>query len=90
MALQAMHTAATGMEAYLFNLDTIANNLANAGTTGFKRSRVNFEDLYYQQIKAPGAQDQLGKITPTGIAVGLGSRVASTAVDHRTDTPASR
>ncbi len=82
MALQAMHTAATGMEAALFHLDTIANNLANAGTTAFKRSSVNFEDLFYDQIKLPGLQDQTGKLTPTGIAVGLGTRVQSTQVDH--------
>ncbi len=81
MSLQALYAAATGMEANQFKLDNIANNLANAGTTGFKRQRVNFEDLYYQQFKAPGAQDYLGQLTPTGIALGLGTRVQSTAVE---------
>ena len=79
MSLQALHTSATGMEAFQFKLDNIANNLANAGTTGFKRQRVNFEDLYYQQFKPPGAPDNLGQLTPTGIALGLGTRVESTA-----------
>ena len=82
MSIQALHTAATGMEASQFNLDTIANNLANAGTTAFKRTRVNFEDLFYDQIKLPGAQDLQGRLTPIGIAVGLGTRVAGTEVDH--------
>ena len=82
MSLQAMHSAATGMEAFAFKLDTIANNLANAGTTAFKRSRVNFEDLYYEHLKLPGLQDSNGKLTPTGISVGLGTRVASTTVEQ--------
>lgn len=82
MSLQALHASATGMEAYQFKLDNIANNLANAGTTAFKRQRVNFEDLYYQHYKLPGAQDAQGTITPTGIALGLGTRVQSTAVEH--------
>lgn len=81
MSLQALHAAATGMEAFQFKLDNIANNLANAGTTGFKRQRVNFEDLYYQQIKPPGAPDNQGQLTPTGIALGIGTRVESTALD---------
>lgn len=82
MGLRALQTAATGMESHLFNLDVIANNLANAGTTAFKRSRSNFQDLYYEQIKLPGAVDQNGQLTPIGLAAGLGSRVAGTEVDH--------
>ena len=69
------------MEAFQFNLDVLANNLANAGTTGFKRGRVNFEDLYYERLKSPGVQDSLGNLTPAGIDVGLGTRVASTVSD---------
>ena len=83
MSIQALHTAATGMEAFQFNLDVTANNLANAGTTAFKRSRVNFEDLYYEYLKLPGAQDSLGQFAPVGVHVGLGSRVAGVQVDHR-------
>ncbi|MBW3542024.1 MAG: flagellar basal-body rod protein FlgG [Planctomycetes bacterium] len=82
MSLQALNSAATGMEAGQFHLDTIANNLANSGTTAFKRSRANFEDLIYQHIKLPGLLDSQGKLTPVGISVGLGTRVQSTAVDH--------
>lgn len=77
----ALNTAASGMEANQFKLDTIANNLANAGTTAFKRSRANFEDLFYEQLKLPGTLDSQGQFTPTGVAVGLGTRVSSTQID---------
>lgn len=83
MSLRALHSAASGMDANAFHLDTIANNLANAGTTAFKRSRVNFEDLFYEHLKLPGAQDAQGQLTPVGISVGLGTRVASTELDQR-------
>jgi len=79
----ALNSAASGMEANQFKLDTIANNLANAGTTAFKRSRANFEDLFYDHLKLPGTQDANGQLTPTGTAVGLGTRVSSTQVDFR-------
>ncbi len=81
MSFRALYSAGTGMQAFQFNLDVISNNLANAGTTSFKRSRVNFEDLYYERQKSPGAQDSLGNTTPTGTEVGLGTRVASTTND---------
>ena len=54
MSLRAIHSAASGMEAHQFSLDIVANNLANASTTSFKRSRTNFEDLFYQNVKLPG------------------------------------
>ena len=72
-----MHSAASGMEAHQFALDTIANNLANASTTSFKRTRTNFEDLFYEHLKAPGAESDAGQ-TGVGISVGLGTRVQST------------
>ncbi|HXT60123.1 MAG TPA: flagellar basal-body rod protein FlgG [Pirellulales bacterium] len=78
MSIQTLWTGATGMEAMQTKMDVIADNLANVNTTAFKRSRANFEDLYYQQIKLPGAQDAFNNYAPTGIAVGLGSRVQST------------
>jgi flagellar basal-body rod protein FlgG len=71
------------MDAQQFKLETIANNLANAGTTAFKRSRTNFEDLYYQQLKLPGLLDYQGRPTATGMAIGLGTRIQSTQVDQR-------
>ena len=69
------------MDAMQFRLDVIANNLANAQTTGFKRSRVNFEDLYYQYFKIPGMIDQFGRPTSQGTDVGTGVRVQSTELD---------
>jgi len=65
------------MEAHQFALDTIANNLANASTTSFKRTRTNFEDLFYEHLKVPGAESDAGQ-TGVGISVGLGTRVQST------------
>jgi flagellar basal-body rod protein FlgG len=66
------------MQAQQLNLDTIANNLANVNTTGFKRTRVDFQDLLYQTFRAPGTQGTQGTIVPTGIQVGLGSRAVAT------------
>lgn len=67
------------MEAQQLNLNTIANNLANANTTGFKRSKIEFQDLLYQKPRAAGAEAGGGNVVPTGIEVGNGSRVVSTA-----------
>ena len=78
-----MNTAASGMDAFIFNLDVIANNLANAGTTGFKRSRTDFEDLYYQYFKAPGYSDNLGNVISEGIYAGSGTRVAAVQPDFQ-------
>lgn len=80
MSLRAIHSAASGMEAHQFSLDVVANNLANASTTSFKRSRTNFEDLFYQNIKLPGTDSAAGQ-TGVGTSVGLGTRVASTSLD---------
>ncbi|MEO1496138.1 MAG: flagellar basal-body rod protein FlgG [Planctomycetota bacterium] len=81
MSLQSLYTAATGMHAMETKLDVIANNLANTATTGFKKDRANFEDLFYRQERLPGSIDSDGNRTPTGIEVGLGVRVSSTQSD---------
>jgi flagellar basal-body rod protein FlgG len=78
MTVQSLYTAATGMEALETKLDVIANNMANINTTGFKKDRANFEDLFYRQYRLPGAEDADGNRTATGIEVGLGTRVSST------------
>lgn len=83
MSVQTLYTAATGMRSLETKLDVIANNLANVNTTAFKGGRANFEDLFYRQVKLPGAQDATGNLTPTGIAVGLGSRVQSIQTDFQ-------
>jgi flagellar basal-body rod protein FlgG len=78
MSVQTLYTAATGMNAMQSQLDVIANNLANVGTTAFKSQRANFEDLFYRQEKFPGIQDTSSQYTPTGIEMGTGSRMQST------------
>ena len=82
MTVQTLYTAATGMEALETKLDVIANNMANVNTTGFKKDRANFEDVFYRQYRLPGAEDGDGNRTSTGIEVGLGSRVSSTQSNH--------
>jgi flagellar basal-body rod protein FlgG len=57
-------------------IDVCANNLANVGTTGFKKSKNNFQDLMYQTIKMPGATNTAGTQTPVGIQVGMGARAS--------------
>ncbi len=70
--INALFTGATGMRAQQLQLDTISNNLANVNTAGFKKNRVQFEDLFYQEIRAVGAQTIDGGQVPSGIQVGLG------------------
>ena len=75
--MRSLWTAATGMAAQALNVDVISNNIANVNTTGFKRGRANFQDLMYQQIKAPGSEaSAAGTQLPTGIQVGLGVKTA--------------
>jgi flagellar basal-body rod protein FlgG len=76
--IRALFTAATGMTAQQLNIDTVSNNLANVNTTGFKRSRVDFQDLLYQTSRMPGAPTAQGVDAPTGTQVGGGVRPAST------------
>jgi flagellar basal-body rod protein FlgG len=83
MSVQTLYTAATGMEALQTKLDVIANNLANVNTTGFKKGRANFEDLFYRKEMIPGAEDSAGNPTPTGTLIGLGTRVASVQTEFR-------
>lgn len=81
MGISAMHAAATGMRALDTKLNVVANNLANIGTVGFKRSRTNFEDLMYQTLREPGVKDINDQPNPHGILVGLGVKVAGTQLD---------
>ena len=76
MSIHALWTAATGMEALKFKVNVTANNLSNAGTNGFKRATVDFDDILYQYLKQPG-QD-----SPNGISVGLGTKVSGTTIHH--------
>src|SRR5207249_11832821 len=75
--IRALYTSATGMTAQQLNMDVIANNLANVNTTGFKRSRADFQDLLYQNSRGAGTETAQGAQVPTGIQVGLGTRTAA-------------
>lgn len=82
--LRAFSTAATGMTAQQTMVDVIANNLANVNTTGFKHSRVDFQDLFYVTQQVPGTEVASGITTPSGIEIGNGVRVASTVKVYST------
>lgn len=75
--IRSLWTAASGMTAQKINMDVIANNLANVNTSGFKKSRADFEDLMYQNLKSPGADTSTGEEIPTGIQIGMGTRYSS-------------
>jgi len=75
--IRALWTAASGMQAQQLNIDVVANNLANASTTGFKKSRADFQDLMYQTEKTTGAPSTNATTIPTGIQVGLGVKPAA-------------
>lgn len=77
MATTALHSAATGLNALSTQVDVIANNLANVNTNGFRKSRVNFEDLIYQQLGRGGQVNAQGSKTPAGVSIGLGVRVSN-------------
>lgn len=75
MTLRALSTAATGMQAQSLNVDVIANNLSNVNTTGYKKQKADFEDLLYQQIRSVGTTTATGTRIPTGLQVGVGTRL---------------
>lgn len=77
--LRALYSSAAGMQSQQMNLDVIANNLANVNTTGFKKSKVEFQDLVYQTTRAAGADQGAGNQLPTSIQIGHGSQPVSTA-----------
>lgn len=87
MAVMALHSAATGLSALSTEIDVIANNLANVNTSGFKSSRVNFEDLLYQAKAQPGVENANGDQRPAGLFVGLGTRISNTQFDFTTGSP---
>lgn len=76
--LRALSTAATGMISQQNYLDVISNNIANVNTTGFKKSRTEFQDLLSQAVKTPGAMINQGTFQPVGIEYGLGVKTAAT------------
>ena len=74
MPNRALLTAATGMQVQQQNVDNIANNLANASTVGFKRTRLEFQDLLYQNLRTAGGAATASTNLPVGLQIGLGAR----------------
>src|SRR5205809_2124724 len=81
--LRALYTAATGMQAQQINIDTIANNIANVNTTGFKQGRAEFQDLLYQNIRPAGTASSASTEYPVGLQLGLGTRPVATDRNYR-------
>lgn len=77
--IRALYTAASGMNAQQANMDNVAHNLANVNTTGFKKSRVEFEDLMYQETRTAGSSASSSTEAPVGLEVGLGTRAVATS-----------
>ncbi len=86
MAITALHAAASGMRALDEKLNVVANNLANINTHGFKRSRVNFEDLLYQVKREPGVLNAEDEPIPHGILIGTGVKVSGTQLNFEAGT----
>lgn len=80
--INSLWTAKTGLEGQQTKLDVISNNLANVSTNGFKRSRPVFEDLLYQNMRQPGAQNNTQDRLPSGMQVGTGVRPVATERLH--------
>jgi len=77
--MRALSIGATGMLAQQLNVEVISNNIANLSTTGFKRSRAEFQDLLYQNLRSVGsASSDTGTVLPSGLQVGLGVKPAAT------------
>jgi len=77
--LRALYSAAAGMESQQLNLDVISNNLANVNTTGYKKSKIEFQELLYQTTRAAGSEQGAGNLLPTGLQIGQGSRPVATS-----------
>jgi flagellar basal-body rod protein FlgG len=74
---RALYTAASGMNAQQLNLDNIANNLANSSTAGFRRRRLQFQDLVYQNLIMPGSAATQQTTTVAGLQIGLGTKAGA-------------
>ena len=68
--IRALYSAASGMTAQQMSIDTIANNLANANTAGYKARRTQFQDLLYQNVLQPGTSAGSQTIVPNGLQLG--------------------
>lgn len=83
----ALNASATGMTAQTKQIEVISNNLANADTVGFKKSRAEFQDLLYHTTKDPGAATSATTANPTGVQIGAGVQVAAVSREHTDGQP---
>ena len=65
--IRALYSSASGMQSQQLSLDVIANNLANVNTTGYKKTKIEFQDLIYQTTRAAGAEQGGGNLLATGL-----------------------
>ncbi|WRE36148.1 flagellar basal-body rod protein FlgG [Helicobacter pylori] len=72
--LRSLYSATLGMLAQQTHIDTTSNNIANVNTTGFKKSRADFNDLFYQAMQYAGTNTSNTTLSPDGMEVGLGVR----------------
>ena len=77
--IRALYSAAAGMQSQQMNLDVISNNLANVNTTGYKKSKLEFQDLLYQTTRSAGADQGGGDQLPSSLQIGQGSVPVSTS-----------
>ena len=66
----SLYSGATGMQAQQLNLNVISNNIANVNTTGYKKNKIEFQDLLYQNPRQAGGQTGAGNVIPTGVEMG--------------------
>jgi flagellar basal-body rod protein FlgG len=78
--LRALYTAASGMSTQEMNLDNVANNLANSSSAGFRKRRMQFEDLLYQNVVMPGTASTQQTTVAAGLQIGLGARSAASEI----------
>ncbi|OQX92728.1 MAG: flagellar basal body rod protein FlgG [candidate division Zixibacteria bacterium 4484_95] len=76
--IKSLRTAASGMSAQQMNVDVIANNLANVNTTGYKKSKIEFQDILYQRLRSAGSESAAGSTVPIDLEVGYGTRPVAT------------
>jgi len=79
--IRALHSSASGMYAQELNIDSIANNLSNVNTTGYKKSHAQFQDLLYQNLRTSGVENALGNVVPADLQVGTGVKTVSVSRD---------
>src|SRR5271154_1762915 len=76
--VSALNSASSGMEAQLSQIENISNNLANVNTTGYKKTRAEFQDLLYETLQEPGANTSATTQSPLGIQRGMGVKISGT------------